>query len=183
VGDATSHVHAMSIGSASGASLWLEPTGPSRARFAKLIGSLAAELGTPVFDPHLTLLGGIDLPDAEVLDRSEGLASRLGPVEIRLTRAGVGSEYFNFLFFEVAATRELLAAHTAAVRAFDVTGDDFQPHVSLAYAVPTDHSPEELLKRVQGRPWGRFRSESLTVIRTSGAPSEWEVLARLPLVG
>lgn len=173
----------MSIGSASGTSLWLEPPGPSRARFAKLIGSLAAELGTPVFDPHLTLVGGIDLPEAELLERAEGLASRLGPVEIRLTRAGSGSEYFNFLFFEVAATRELLAAHTAAVRAFDVTRDDFQPHVSLAYAEPTDHSPGELLRRVQGRSWGRFRSESLTVIRTTGPPAEWEVLARLPLAG
>lgn len=174
---------AMTSGTASGISLWLEPSGPSRARFTALIRDLASELGTPVFDPHLTLLGGLAQPEPEAVEKAERLASGLPPVEVRMTRPGVGSEFFRFVFFEVAATRELLAARAAACRAFDAADEGFEPHLSLAYAVPGDHSPEELLRRVHGRPWGRFRSESLTVVRTSGAPAEWEVITRLPLVG
>lgn len=174
---------AMDSGTASGISLWLEPPGPSRARFAALIRRLAEDLGTPVFDPHLTLLNAVERPEAEVLERAERFASGQRPIEIRMTRPGVGTQYFHFLFFEVAATPELLAARAAVCRTFDVTEQGFMPHISLAYALPGEHSPEELLEQFHGRPWGRFRAASVTVIRTDGAPAEWEVLARLPLVG
>jgi len=104
-------------------------------------------------------------------------------VEIRLTRAGVGRGYFHFLFFEVALTRELVAAHATACRAFAREPGGFGPHLSLAYAIPGEHDPDQLLKSVPGRPWGRFRVETLTVVRTDGPPADWRVLARLPLKG
>jgi 2'-5' RNA ligase len=171
------------MGKASGISLWLEPQGPSRVRFQGLIDGLARDLGSPRFEPHVTLLGGVGLPEAEALERTKRLAEKLAPLEVRLTRAGVGSHYFHFLFFEVSATRELLAAHATARRAFGVDDDAFEPHLSLAYAVPEQHSPEELLQRVGRRPWGRFRADGMTVVRTDGTPDEWEVLDRLRFVG
>lgn len=168
---------------AAGTSLWLEPEGPSRARFAALIRRLARELGTTPFEPHVTLLGGLMLPEAKVVEEAGRLAARLAPIEVRLTRAGVGSDFFHRLYFEVAASRELLDAHAAARRPFDVAESAYQPHLSLAYAAPAEHRPEDLLQRVPERPWGRFRAESLTVVRTAGLPAAWKVLARLPLVG
>jgi 2'-5' RNA ligase len=173
----------MPIGTATGISLWLEPEGPSRARFATLIRRLAVELGTPAFEPHVTLLGGLPLRESEVVERVARLAARLAPLEVRLTRAGVGSDYFRFLYFEAAMSRELVAAHAAARGAFELADARYEPHLSLAYAAPAGHSPEKLLQRVQGRRWGRFRATSLTVVRTVGTPAEWRVLKRLPLAG
>jgi 2'-5' RNA ligase len=167
----------------SGISLWLEPVGPSLARFQSLIRRLSRELGTPAFEPHLTLLGGLTQPESQVLRRTVALSERLAPVEVRLTRAGVGSQYFHFLFFEAAPTRGLLDAYAMACEALEVEQEDYAPHLSLAYAIPAERRPEELLKHLPGRPWGRFMAESLTVTRTEGAPTEWETLARLPLRG
>jgi len=164
-------------------SLWLEPQGASRDRFTGLIRKLANELGTPVFDPHVTLLGGLSQPESEVVDRSLALAALVPPIEVRLTRAGVGLEYYHFLYFEVAVTEQLREAHATARRAFDLPEEEFEPHLSLAYAIPLEHEPSELLRRVPGRPWGRFMVDSLTLVRTAGAPEEWEVLGRLPLRG
>jgi len=74
-------------------------------------------------------------------------------------------------------------AHATARRAFDLAEEEFEPHLSLAYAIPLEHEASELLRRVPGRPWGRFMVDSLTLVRTAGAPEEWEVLGRLPLRG
>ena len=49
-------------------SLWLMPAPADEAMLAGIVGDLSGRFGTPIFAPHLTLLGDTETPPA-ALDR------------------------------------------------------------------------------------------------------------------
>ena len=98
-------------------SIWLMPPAPMRARFSEIIRRLSRRLGTPTFDPHVTLCGGpLNTDESELAVRAEELAARLAPVPIRLTDIGYTEEYFRCLFVRAERTAELLDARRAACK-------------------------------------------------------------------
>src|SRR5262245_35383966 len=89
-------------GSAAGTTLWLMPQeGESQRRLADLIASLAQRLGTPRFEPHLTLLGGLEGSEADIVERTGALARMLRPIELHLHAIEGSDEYFRCVFVTV----------------------------------------------------------------------------------
>ena len=52
-------------------------TGRLAQQLQQQIDSIAADSGAPVFEPHVTLIGGVHRPEAEVLSVAADLAARL----------------------------------------------------------------------------------------------------------
>ena len=52
-------------------------TGQLAQQLQQQIDSIAAESGAPVFEPHVTLIGGVQKPEAEVMSIAADLAARL----------------------------------------------------------------------------------------------------------
>src|SRR5205814_8683705 len=67
-----------------GISLWLAPGARARLRLRRLIAELAREHGSPVFEPHVTLLPGLRLPADELRAGARELAERFTalPLEV-----------------------------------------------------------------------------------------------------
>lgn len=63
-------------------SIWMEPKGAVAAMLSQELHAQARERGAPAFEPHVTLLGLINMPREEALRIAEQLASQL--------RVGVG---------------------------------------------------------------------------------------------
>src|SRR5262245_48091691 len=99
---------------ATGVSLWLVPEGAERAALDALVAHLAALHPAPLFPAHVTLLGGVKLPEDEVVVGSEALARALSPIAVRFAGAGGFDEYFRALFLRVELTAELLGANARA---------------------------------------------------------------------
>src|SRR5688500_3142229 len=78
-------------------SLWLMPPPAARERYANLIDRLAARLGTPRCEPHITL-GGCDGTEAQAVARATALAARLAPVAVRLGPLETTEQYFRCLY-------------------------------------------------------------------------------------
>jgi len=163
-------------------SLWLVPTGAAHERAARLIRELSDRLGTPRFEPHLTLLGGLGRARADAERQAALAAGRLRPFTVRLTRVGQRAEYFRSLFVEAARTPELLEARAVAEEAFGAPrGAAFAPHLSLLYSRLSRPQKEPLLAEV-GREWhAEFRAEALHLFSTAGDPPHWHAVARFPL--
>lgn len=169
-------------GRAKGVSLWLVPEGAVQERLGLLIAELARRHGTPRFEPHVTLLGGLVLPEAEVLASAQGLARRLGRPCIQLTVPDLSEEYFRCLFVRVEETKSLLAAHALAAQAFGRGArPPFVPHLSLLYGHLTPAAKREALSELAGRFGIGFEARHLQVVRTEGPPADWRVLAALTL--
>ena len=165
-------------GHARGVSLWLVPGGAVREHLAQVIAELARRYGTQAFEPHVTLLGGLALPEREVLARARRLAPRLSALPVPLTTLDGSDEYFRCLFLRVEETEELLTAHALASEAFGCApGAPLKPHLSLLYGRLTSDARRTVLAELAGRPPESFVAHRLQVVRTEGAPAEWRPLA------
>lgn len=165
---------------AKGISLWLVPPDDVRSGLAQRIDGLARRLGTPRFEPHVTLLGGIEAAGEQVVAETRGLAAQLGPIGLRLNRAGGREEFFRCLFLEVELEPALNAAHRRARHLFGKrTEPPFFPHLSLAYGrLGSDQKSAVLRELEQDASWriATFASE-LRVVLTEGPVEEWRALA------
>jgi 2'-5' RNA ligase len=165
---------------ATGISVWLVPEGDARETLAALIADLSRRHGTPSFEPHVTILGGVGGGEGEVLRRGALLAASLRPLTIRLAALGRSDEYFRCLFLEAEASPDLLAAHERAsdwLGARD--GAAFLPHLSLLYGRLSAQDAPEALGSV-ALPLA-FEVRRLEMHRTEGAVPEWRRLAVHPL--
>lgn len=165
-------------------SLWLLPAKAARERYAKLIRELSTRLATPVFEPHVTLLGELTGPVPELAARLRALAEELAPFELRLLEATYLDEYFRALFVEVALSRPLTEAHAAARQHFGRRLDPgYYPHLSLVYGDLENDQKEALLEDV-GRYYDEsVRVEEIALYTTAGSPQTWRCVARARLEG
>jgi hypothetical protein len=81
--------------------LWLKPSGAQFELLSWTIAELARELGSPVFEPHVTLAGPLHGSEQDHLRNSERLASQLSAFEIALSEPSHGPEHFRCVFMRV----------------------------------------------------------------------------------
>jgi len=165
-----------------GISLWLAPGGASRERLARLIADLGRRLGTPVFEPHVTLLAGLTLDESRVRASSRDLARRIPPLPLVFDGLDGTDEYFRALFAPVRETVEMLAAHERAREAFGRQAESpFRPHLSLAYGQLPPATRESLAAELGADMPEGLVAERLEVVRTEGPPGDWRRLDSLKL--
>jgi 2'-5' RNA ligase len=155
-------------------SLWLEPTGDIAYKLQERIKKLSNENGTPLFSPHVTLLGGIQGSESELVPLANTLASSVRPFELELTKAGYLDTFYQSLFIHVGENSTLLDLHKKACRLFDSGDEDnYMPHLSLLYG---DLSKNEKLRilNMRGREFYiNFTVKSIVLMKTDGKPDEW----------
>ena len=157
-------------------SLWLMPEGSVYDDLSGVIHRLSEQYGTPSFEPHVTLLGNLDGPEAETLSNTKQLAGVIEPFTLNVGTVRFLDEYSRSLFVEVVPTDELLAANKSARQVYGTERDEpFYPHLSLLYG----HLSSEVKRRIvstMGRDFRmRFgvRSVHLFVASSSVAPEDW----------
>lgn len=161
-------------------SLWLLLPREAHERFQALIANLSARLGTPVFEPHITLLGGLAGSEEELRQRMRTLAAATEPFEVWLLEAACLDEYYRCLFVKIALTRTLQEAQAAARQVFDQRWEaGFYPHLSLVYGELAQPEKEKILDDI-GRYFNEsFRIEELALYDTSS--KDWRCVERCRL--
>ena len=165
--------------------MWLVPDRSASvyARLRRLIVELAQRFGTPPFDPHVTLLGGLDAPLGSVRRDLARLAPSLRPCEIRLGEVVSRGEYFQRLVAVVESTPDVTAAHERAKAVFAGHRPAYRPHLSLAYGSLTEAQTAVLcdLANASGVMGTRFTPAGLELWRTDGPVEAWVCVAALRL--
>ena len=165
---------------------WLVPAaGPVRDRLAGVIAGLAAEHGTPVFAPHVTMNGSVDAEPDAMAGVLERLVTGVPPFEVTLPGFGYEPEFFRALYLRAEPSAQLTALHQAGQRAWGLTGPPYRPHLSLLYArdLPEQRKPAiadglglalPVTIRVDAAEiWGDFRDKV----------TRWRRVARVVLTG
>jgi 2'-5' RNA ligase len=162
-------------------SLWIIPEGEAYTLTSYFIARLSDIFSLPDFEPHVTLLGRIQVSDFSTL---HDLARSLPPFRIRLaSQPEYLDEYFRCLFLKADETPALMEAFAQASRVFDYQGGPYFPHLSLAYG---DQEIEDKLAmiHVMGEiPEIEFEARQLSLARASSKipVSNWEVVERFPI--
>ena len=155
--------------------LWLEPTGRTHELLATTIAHLSQEHGGPLFDPHVTLLGGIAGQEETVLQQTEQFTHVLSPIDMILTVPTFQDQYFQCVFMRIEETSTLLDAHTHARTVFHKEAvPPFMPHLSLLYGLYPTSLKEQIIGALPASLSVQFTALVVTVFRVEGnSPNDW----------
>lgn len=158
-----------------GYTLWLMPKGQIYKKLDGLIKKLADENNGPVFKPHVTLLGDIDLPENEIIKKTEELISGQKPFMINLNEIGYEDFHFRALFIKAIITPQLQNLHDRAKKIFKMNLPPYMAHLSLLYG----NYPVELKKKIIqeiGRDQ-RAQFEVISIFLVKGGEVEnWKII-------
>lgn len=156
-------------------SLWFRPFGEVGFELRQQIKELSRQYNSPMFYPHVTLLGGLDMHETKLVQLTDTLAHSLAPFTIYLKKGDARSRYFQSLFIRVQKTEPLLKAHNVASELFDFEEDEeYFPHLSLMYGKQKTKEKQKLLN-VMGRSFNmQFDVHSVLLIKTGDDVHKWE---------
>lgn len=155
-------------------SLWLEPSGDVAYKLQERIKKLSKKHGTPLFTPHVTLLGGLKLSKTELVPLTNTLATSVKPFELNLTKAGYLNTFYQSLFIHVQLSPGLKELRNNACRLFDCPDkEEYMPHLSLLYGNLSQKQKEKILNIVGREFYIRFPVKSMVLMQTDGTPDEW----------
>jgi hypothetical protein len=166
-------------------SVWIVPPEPLFSKFSTLIESLAVELGTVKFVPHITLVGGINLARGTVLELVRSLSTELHPYVMPLGKMDYSDEFFRSLFVRVKCTRDVKHGYDRASRVLPSGRlGRYEPHLSLMYGNVSSQVKMGLIERIGSRMSDSFLAENLCIYETDpGDVTGWHQLEQLPLLG
>lgn len=146
--------------------------------YDQLVGTiteLSQQYGGPLFEPHVTLLGEVEGPETEVMQKARNLAQGLRPFHIRLTTPAYQEHYFRALYLLAEETPSLLDAYTQARVYFAKSSSfHFQPHLSLLYGTYSLALKEEVIVRLRLPLPCQFEVSTLHLIHASSRdPRDW----------
>jgi 2'-5' RNA ligase len=159
-------------------SLWLMPPGEVRQRLVGTILDLSRAYATPVFEPHVTLAGGIVGPAREVASKMKDLARRIPPFTARLTVVDGLDEYFRCLFVRLATTHPIMWANRTAREVFALPKQPaFMPHLSLLYGNLPPSVKEGIIASLSRQFELEFKVNSLHLYLIKSEPAAWRHVA------
>jgi 2'-5' RNA ligase len=166
-------------------SVWLVPADATFTKFSQLICRLAIENSSPIFVPHVTLIGGIRGTEAEMVTKTRWLAARLRPYAIRLDEVDYTDQFFRALFIRVEKTHEVQRAYDEARQLLaPERPEDYMPHLSLMYGDFPVHVKRQVIDRVGTRFLDEFLVDRIHLYETDpGDVSGWRKIKGFPLRG
>ncbi|MEX0685435.1 MAG: 2'-5' RNA ligase family protein [Balneolales bacterium] len=162
-------------------SLWLKPIGTVYDELSMLINELAREHGSPRFEPHVTLISGLNSPIDHILNKIDKMSMPNNSVEIQLGKIGYKNNRFQSFFAHVE-NEDIFSLREQCKKAIghqDI--EEFMPHLSLMYHEMPEKKKEALSKRLGDTLDMKFTATQIHVISTNGEPEEWKEIAAINL--
>ncbi len=155
-------------------SIWLMPTGAVGEELAERIDRLSREFSSPLFPPHVTLIGGLN-DDTETLRiRTARLAAELQPFPVRLGAIDDLDEFYRALFVRVNKTPSLLEANARARVLFRREDEpEYMPHLSLLYGDFSHAVKAQIIARLDSMLDVSFDATCLYLFSTLGQTRDW----------
>jgi 2'-5' RNA ligase len=166
-------------------SLWLVPgadTTPRRQLRTTITELAAGHADAPVFEPHVTVLGGIGDERAALEERTRTLAAQAVPLELAFEGVHWSTTRHQCVFLVVEPTLELVELHRSAQEAVDGSSTAYHPHLSLIYSEMDLADRRDVAQSIDTTALpNSITCHRLTLVDTTGSESEWETVVSVPL--
>lgn len=151
-------------------SLWLRPEGQILQELRELIAKLADEYGGPIFEPHITLLGDLNLSKDRALDKAFQVSQNLTPFTIELMGLDYTDAYFRCIFIKAKFSKKIFNKK-----------EEYMPHLSLLYGNFDESTKKKIIAKL-GNINFKLRIESIYLTNSSldSKPKDWQVIAEFP---
>lgn len=159
---------------AKGYSIWLIPSEKVYDKLSNLIRLLSQQFNSPIFEPHITLISGIEETIETVKLKTKQLSNNCGAFTIEFSHFGFSDEYFKSLYLKVKYSKELFTTYDEANKIFDRLNPlPFQPHLSLFYGSLSQNEKDKIIFENQNLLGISFEVNHLNLYSTKGFSSDW----------
>lgn len=173
----------MNFPSAIGYSIWLEFDINSASLIRQIIENLSSKFNSPLFDPHLTLLPGIEDDENELISHFSHFVRDLSSFQIEIESVEHSDEFYKCVFLEVKKSNELMDLYSNSKLFFKKEGDKiFNPHISLIYAYLNSNKRMKILEELRAYQFNKYDVKKISLVKTIGLPSDWKHIITFNLI-
>ncbi|KNC99619.1 uncharacterized protein SPPG_05005 [Spizellomyces punctatus DAOM BR117] len=167
-------------------SLWLCPSEPTvQSYLKKVIDTFSDRLDTPKWNPHITLLGGINTSKEDVIALTRKVADAGANFNVTLSDIATKDLYYQCVMAVPHPSDPLIELNTTARKVFEKEDQPlFWPHLSLIYGDLDKELKREIAEEVKKEfnVVGQIVDvKSIQIWSTTGSPEKWEFIAETPL--
>mgnify|MGYP001597484420 CR=1 FL=1 len=156
-------------------SMWLIPTGKTYEELRQIIYNLSQRHSSPIFEPHITLIGKLFGEERDLVEKTRQLAFNVSPFDIRLNGLDLkySEEYFKSLFIDIEKTPKIIAANKKAKQVFNQEDGNYRPHLSLVYGNFPMRLKNEMISEIGDNINLEFRAQKIHLFSTYGEVKNW----------
>lgn len=162
-----------------GYTLWLMPKAKVYNKYSELIKKLSREYGGPIFEPHVTLLGSIELSEGEIIKKTAQLVKNQKPFLVTLRQIDYEDFYFRTLFVRAEITEALQSLHNKAKEIFEIDIPPFMAHLSILYGSYPQGVKEKIISEIGRDQSAQFKINSIHLVR-GGEVQDWKIVREFP---
>ena len=168
---------------AKGYSIWLTPDKQAGRELVGIIASLSQHFGSPVFPPHVTLLGEIEDTRENILPGFKGLSISFTDLVLQPEAIEWQPVYFRALYYKIYESEDLMALNRKARELFG--GQEtvtFYPHLSLLYSLATAPEKQTALNEFKVPFPDPIKISHIELVKTQGKVNDWKLIERISLL-
>ena len=168
-------------------SIWLCCDGDEHAALQDEIARLTRFSETPVFFPHMTLVGDFNGKPADTDEICAPVSMAAKPLTLEVGGVSTTDQYFMSLFLDLVSDIRLSQLRAKLFDGLNLPkAAPFRPHISLAYGFGPHDLPDDHAVYLRNTFSGRLFSLSRLVVAASSSTmqiSDWRVLSEYRLKG
>jgi len=165
--------------------LWLLPSCAHEPLLVEHIARLSIWMQSTRFDPHVTILSGIDADPQSLAQITATLATRSPVMPLTVARVAPGAQYFQCIYLALQANATFDALQSAALAACGMADADApaHPHLSLAYGEPHPDNAKLCPVLAEQFTGHSIVFDRIALVRSSKdlAVADWTILAEFAL--
>ncbi len=128
-------------------SIWLIPDEKDENELSKIVKNLAYRYNSPIFIPHLTLLGNVVISFDDLKSAVDEVFENKKPFTIKEAKLNQSEQFFKTVFIEFELDENLKKFfELLSIKTDKIDIETFKPHISLIYKIM---SKEEKLKIIE----------------------------------
>ncbi|WJX53288.1 hypothetical protein P8452_39301 [Trifolium repens] len=129
-------------------SVWAIPPEHICDRLAKLMTTLGSEFSGPHFEPHMTVVGAIELTPDDAVNKLRSACEGVKPFDVTVDRVAAGTFFYQCVYLLVHPTPQIVETNGHCCSHFGYKNSTpYMPHLSLLYGDLTDEEKQKAQER------------------------------------
>lgn len=139
-----------------------------------LIRDLAQRYSAPVFRPHITVLGGIDLTPSRLAGLTDAVFKTVAPFRVQPVALCQTTDIWRTVIIELAPSEELVQINRHLLQlARPPVSKPFAPHISLLYKKLRPEIRARIVSRITID--AEYRVVGAALVDISGPVENWQI--------
>ena len=130
-------------------SIWLMPDGKCANSVSKIINDISKKYNTPVFKPHVTLIGDCEKEKCYKI-YSILKKKKIQPIKVILKDFGYKNFFFQCLYINVIKSYQLCKTRDFLIKNLKINSKKiYEPHMSIVYSNLKINEKKKIIKKLK----------------------------------